>query len=444
MTDRLRALFQRKFVRDTLILQIGKVGITALTFLSSVLVWRLLGAEQYGVWALAQSFFTIVQALNLTGITLSTATQLPIAVGAKDQPEILNLLAVYVRVAVIWALALLLLLIVAGAPMARLIYSGDGRIGILAAGLALTVLPDLLYSLIITALQSQRSMQALAVLQNINQLVLLVCIVVALLLNPLPESLVVARIVYSVLTLLLALGFYARLRKTYAVPYPTFGAVYRRALRISPRPYLGFGFLNAVDKQIANLYTELPLQLVGVFAGKAAAGYLELAFKALTIPAVFTSAVFDNLQAVVPQAVGRGDFSGLRQNFKRVLRVMVIGAMIFYALFALAVPLIVPILFGAEAVPAVPVIMALAIFGGVTMVGGLFGPLYRALDLMRPAIIIKAICLAGVMLPGYFFMSQTRLDEQPGAVAGAWLMNGLFLLSTLLTAWVTLRALNQK
>ncbi len=444
MTERLRALFQSKFVRDTLVLQIGKVGITALTFLSSVLVWRLLGAEQYGVWALAQSFFAIVQTLNLTGITLSTSTQLPIAVGAKDQQEILNLLAVYVRVAVIWALALLLLLVVAGAPMARLIYGGDGRIGILAAGLALTVLPDLLYNLIITTLQSQRSMRALAVLQNINQLVLLVCIVVALLLKPLPESLVVARIVYSVLTLVLALGFYARLRKSYPVPYPTFGAIYRRALHISPRPYLGFGFLNAIDKHIANLYTELPLQLVGVFAGKMAAGYLELAFKALTIPSVFTSAVFDNMQAVVPQAVGRGDFSGLRQNFGRVLRVMVIGAVVFYALFALIVPLIVPILFGAEAVPAVPVIMALAIFGGVTMVGGLFGPLYRVLDLMRPAIIIKAVCLAGVMLPGYLFVSQTALDEQPGALVGAWLMNGLFLLSTLLTAWVTLRALNQK
>lgn len=444
MTDRLAALFKRKFVRDTLALQIGKVGITALTFLSSVLVWRWLGAEQYGVWALAQSFFAICLAFNLTGITSSTSTLLPKAVGAKDEQEILNLLAVYVKIAVIWALGLSLILIVAGTPISRFIYSGDGRVGVLAAGLALTVLPDMLYNLMITTLQSQRSMRALALLQNINQFALLVCTVIALLISPTPENLVMARIVYSVLTMLLALGFYARSRASYAVPYPTFGAIYQRALHISPRPYLGFGFLNAVDKQIANLYTELPVQLVGIFVGKVAAGYLELAFKALTLPSILTSAVFDNMQAVVPQAVGRGDFSGLRHNFGRVMRVMLIGAVVFYALFALVVPLIVPVLFGTEATPAVPVIITLTVYGGVTMVGGLFGPLYRALSLMRPAITIKAISLIGVMLPGYLLLRQAMPDEQAGALAGAWLMNGLFVLSTLLTAWITLRVLSRK
>jgi O-antigen/teichoic acid export membrane protein len=444
MTDRLAALLRRKFVRDTLALQIGKVGITALTFLSSVLVWRLLGAEQYGVWALAQSFFTISQSLNLTGLVTSVGTQLPMAVGARDPQEILNLLAVYIKVAVIWALGLLAFLVVAGAPIARLVYADDGRVGVLAAGLALTILPDMIYNLILTTLQSQRSMRTLAVLQNINQLVLLVCTVVALLVSPLPESLVIGRIVYSALTMLLALAVYAGLRNSYAVPYPAFSAVYRRALRISPRPYIGFGFLNAVDKHIANLYTELPLQLVGIYAGKTAAGYLELAFKALTLPSLFTSAVFDNMQAVVPQAVGRRDFAGLRRNFGRVLRVMILGAVVFYAGFALVVPSIVPILFGAEATPAIPVIMALAVFGGVTMVGGLFGPLYRALNLMRPAVAIKALCMIVIMLPGYWLMRQAAPAEQPGALAGAWLMNGLFWLSTLLTAWITLRALNRR
>jgi len=82
--DRLRAFFNRKFVRDTLILQVGKVGMTASTFLSALLVARLMGAADYGIWALAQSVLSIAQTFNLTGLNTSLSTQLPMAVGAKD------------------------------------------------------------------------------------------------------------------------------------------------------------------------------------------------------------------------------------------------------------------------------------------------------------------------------------------------------------------------
>ncbi|MBI1282349.1 MAG: oligosaccharide flippase family protein [Anaerolineaceae bacterium] len=461
MIERLRTFFRRKFIRDTLILQIGKVGITIFTFLSAFLVARLMGARDYGIWALAQSVLSIAQAFNLTGLNTSISTQLPMAVGAKDEHEILNLLAVFVKVALFWGIGVTVVLLLVGPLLTGIAYNGDTHIGVLAAFLSLTVLPDMLYGLITTTFQSQRAMRQLVILTNLNQFVLLMSTLVALVINPTPESMVISRITYSTSTFILALWFYQRNRHTYAVPYPSFSAIVQRIRVVAARPYLGFGFLNAVDKNIANLYTEVPLQIVGIFAGKTAAGYLELGFKALTIPATFASALFDNIQAVVPQAIGRRDYVQLRRNFLRVLTALGVVAVIFYVLFALAVPILVPLIFSRQWIPAIPVVASLAVYGIVGTVGGILGPLYRGLNLMRPIIVIKVVTLGVVLLPGLLILQRTetlqsvwimvqnitpsiKLEAQSGAVLGAWIVNGLLLISALLTAFVALPALNRE
>ncbi len=459
--DRLRAFLNRKFVRDTLILQVGKVGLTLFTFLSALLVARLMGAGDYGIWALAQSVLSIAQAFNLTGLNTSISTQLPMAVGAKDEPEILNLLAVFVKVALIWGLGITSVLMLVGPLLTGLAYKGDTHIGLLAAFLSLTVLPDMIYGLITTTLQSQRAMRRLVILTNLNQLVLLICTLVALVISATPESMVISRVTYSTLTLFMALWFYQHYRNEYTVPYPPVSSVIRQIGRVATRPYLGFGFLNAVDKNIANLYTEIPLQIVGIYAGKTAAGYLELGFKALTIPATFASALFDNIQAVVPQAIGRGDFVQLRRNFLRVLTALALGAIAFYALFVVFVPLIIPLIFSRQWIPAIPVVTTLAVYGVVLTVGGIFGPLYRGLRLMRPIIMIKVLTLVAILVPGLLILQQNAslgsiwnllnnispiiaIQSQSGAVIGAWIVNGLLFISALLTAFVALPALRRK
>ncbi len=455
----LRSLFRNKFVRDTLALQIGKIGVTASTLLAALLVARLLGVQAYGVWALAQSLFSIAQVFDLSGITTSTSTTLPMAVGAKDEKRILDLLAVYVKVMAVWAVILVVGLVIAGPGIAAASY-GDSRAGVLAAALALAVLPDALYNLVITTLQGQRAMTLLAAFQNINQFTLLVCTAGALAISPTPEGMVGARLVYSVTTMTMALWLYERQRRRYEVPYPAMGQVARRALRISPRPFLGFGLMNALDKKVANLYTEIPLQLVGIYAGTAAAGYLEVGFKALSIPALLSSALFDNLQAVVPQAVGRGEYARLRHDLLRIVVGMATASAVFYSIFALLVPVFVPMLFGADWAVAVPVVVTLAVYGAVTMVGGIFGPLYRALNLMRPILAIKVGALL-VIVPGLWLLMQISaveaawqvngllaptiaLLEQNGAVVGAWIVNGLMIVSVGLTVVVSLSALRKR
>ncbi len=441
MKERIQRLFRRKFVQDTLALQVGKAITTAISILSSVLVIRLMEPSAFGVWALVQSFFVIWQTPNLTGVGPSTSTRLAIAIGARNDYEVLNNMAFYVKVSFAWTVLSTAAMAVFGPSIAAAAYEDGARIGVLALIYSLNLLPDAIYGLVIIALQARRSMRVVALLQNLNSLTLAVCYVGALLISPTAESLVIARLVYAAATMLMALAFYERLRERDTVAYPPMRAVIVRARGVPVRPYWRFGVANALDKNLTSLFMEVPMQIVGIVSGNTAAGYLEAILKGINIVYQLTTAVFENMQAVIPQAVGRGDYRGLWRNFRRALVVLMVGAVGFYTVFALGALLfgdkLISLVYGEQWLPVVPLMPVMAVYGAVATVGGVFGPLYRALRLMRQAIVVKIITLVGVFLPGVW------LVQQAGALGGGWLVNILFGLSVLLTAAVTLPKLKQ-
>ena len=314
---------------------------------------------------------------------------------------------------------------------------GNTQVGTLAAYLSLILLFDPIYNLTLTAFRSRRSMRIVGLLQNMNQLVLTAALVTAALLNPTPAAQVVARIIYSIVTMGIALMFYQRLRTRDKVPYPSVGAIARRALTVSYRPYWRFGLENALDKNVAGLFFQIPLQLVGILAGPVAASYIQLGLRSINKTGVLTSAIFENMQSVVPQAVGRGDFARLQVNFMRVLVVLALGGLVVYGSFVLFAPLLVVPIFGEEWIPILPLLPSLAVFGMTNTIGGVFGPLYRALDLMRAALMVKVGSLV-VMIPAGIWLIQ-----QTGVLGGVWMINGMLVLSVVLTAAVTLPVLRR-
>lgn len=451
----LRRLLQRKFVQDTLVLQVSRVGVTLLGLVAWVIVPVALGSEQYGIWVLVQSVLTTWQTLDFTGITVSMGTLLATAVGAGDTDEILDLLSVYVKAALAWAILTIVVLMLAGPVVAQILYrntvmtrittnpfmytfAAPGEIGTMAGLLALTLLFDPLYALVLLAFRSRRQMHTLAVIQNVNQVVLTACLVVAALTNPTPLALITARLVYSVVTLVMVLVVYQRLRSRGNVPFPSIGAVVARVRTAPYRRHWRFGAANALDKNLADLSLQIPIQMTGILAGSAAVGHLQLALRGIQQTGLFTSAIFDNMQAVIPQAVGRGDYARLWRNFSRVLVVLTLGGILFYGAVALFAPLLIVPLFGEEWLPVLPLIAVLGVYGFVTTTGGIFGPLYRAFHLMRAAILAKVAALAIILPLGAAFVFYG------GALGGAWAINGMYILSVGFTALVTLPELRRR
>lgn len=440
---RTRQFFRSKFVQDTLVLQVSKIALTLLGLVSTVLVTRLLGAELYGIYALSDSFYNVWRTLDLTGVSTSTSTRLGIAIGAGDEREVENLMAFYVQISMMTTVGLALLLALFGSPVAAWV-QGNASIGVMAALLALTGPGDAFYSLVIIALQSRRSFRALALLQNANQFVLTASMITAVLINPTPMSLIFARLFYSYSTMILALIAYARMRRQGEVTLPPMRSVIARAPHLSPRPYWRFGVANALDKNVSNLYVEIPRQITGIIGGDRAVAYFSLAVRGLAQASLLTSAIFDNMQAVVPQMVGRGDFARLWRNFVRVLGVLALGGVIFYGLLALFTPFVIAPLFGDEWTPVIPVLLPLTIYGAITMVGGIFGPLYRAFGMMRAALSVKLVALALALPLGIFLMMSAGSSETGIAVGGAWTINLEYILSIGLTMAIMLPVLRRK
>lgn len=436
MIERLRRFLARKFVKDTITLQIGKAGVLALSLVGAVIVPRLMQPEAYGRLQLVLSLYALWQVLNLTGIIPSAHTRLAEATGMGDTAALMRFMGFFLRMTLIYsALSTGVLWLVATfTPLADVLYGGSSEIIMLAVLLSVTQPSELLFNLFVITFSSRRQMRAVAALQMLNQFVLTTTTIAAVVISQTPGAVIASRLVYSFVTLIIATFYYQRTRGD----YPAVGDVVRAVGARSTRADLQFGFANALDKNLATVFTRLPVQITGVLVGEAAAGYVGLALSTTQQQNFFTASILDNLRAVIPQAVGRGDYTRLWHNFSRVLATLLLAVIVFYGLYALASPVLVPLLFGDEWRPAVPLVQIMAIFGAVSTLGGVFGPLYRVFNYMRGALVIKVVSLAVSVPLGVWLIGQW------GAAGGAWMMTLMYLTSVPLTVWLTLPELRRR
>ncbi|MDX2162341.1 MAG: oligosaccharide flippase family protein [bacterium] len=460
---RARRLLSRRFVQDTLILQLSKALNTALSAAGVLILWRLMPPEQFGIFALAESLLALWAQLDFTGAGQAMYTRLGVALGGRDAQTALDVMAAYVRIGMTISIGIAVLVIVFGVPTAQFV-QGSAQVGRLAGGLAVAWVLEVLYQFVMSAFGAARQMRTISALALVNQVVLTGCVIGALLIAPTPELLVAGRVLYAVITLALALYLYRRIRERAGLP--ALKAVARRIPSVRLAGYWRFGVANAIDKNAGSLFVQIPTQVAGIIGGAAAAGYLNLALRGIANAGILTAAIFENVEAVIPQAVGRGDFALLRRNLWRVIAVLGVGGISVFGGLVIVAPYLIPPILGAEWTPAVAPLSVLAFYGALAAVGGIFGPLYRAFNRMRSALIAKGIALA-VMIPlalaavsradDTALMGVPRLNAFIGAVRladpfaavdasviGAWLITLAFAISISLTAAVMFTVLRSQ
>lgn len=426
----LRAFLRSRFVRDTITLQIGKTTLVGINVVASVILLRGLGPEGFGTWALVLNIFNLLLTLNLTGLGLSTLTRLSESISANDYAETRNLLGFFVQMSLLVAVVSCGVAFAAAPAFAELSF-GNAHIGELARLYALVLFLLPVYQLMLLVLQSARSMRAYAILENGSVLLDALLTVGAVLIGAGVEGVVAAYLLSALVKAAGSLYAYRWLQRRRPARFPPVSEITHTARTISPRRYWGFGVRLAIDKNIANLFIQLPQTFVGAWHGEAAAGFLKLALSGLARPSMIFSGILANLGARIPADVGRADYARLRTNMRKVVIWVVPLSVGLFGAFALAAPLVVPILIGEEYIPVIPLIAVLSVYGALTGIGGIFGPLYRALRLMRAIIAVKVATLLLAALPGLWLMSQF------GALGGAWAINLIFALSVGLTAAVT-------
>lgn len=464
LIQRAQAVLRHKFVQDVIALQIGRFGAVGAGLLSTLVVTRVVGPAGYGIYGLANSIFSLFGLLNLSGAGQSTATKLPKAIAVGDASTALDVMAYHMQASLLLTGTIALVMLLLAPPYAAAT-QGDAYIGWLAAVLAFTGPMDATVSLVTASLQSKRQMRALASLQTGSQVILSIAMISFVLISPTPEALIGARLTHSLAALAVSAILYSRLRKQGEITLPGLRTVLARALTVSPRPFWRFGVANAFDRNLANMMTQLPLQFVGMIGGPQAAGYLGLGLRGYAQVAVFTSALFDAMQAVIPRAVAKGEYGRLWGALWQAALALAGGSLLIYGAMALLAPAIIPALFGSEWIPAIPAIIVLAYYGGLTTVGGIFGPVYRALGFMRTAISAKLLAMALTLPLGYLLLlgyARPPLEAFGGldallpvsllgmsqasaaAAAGGLIVNVIYTISVGITATAALREVRRR
>jgi len=396
-----KKLLQHKFIRGVAVLQTGSFATGVIQALAGVFVARWLQPELFGVYALAFSLASLISIFVGAGIQDAVAqdamtTVLSEAYAKKDTGEIKNALAFLVKITLfIGALALVG---VAIAPFAAKGLYGSYKIGIYAGVIILAVASSSFFFSFSTLI--------LRVLYRIKELMLLTL------------SDQIARYGLSVLLVLLGFGVaggaaghflgaivvffvsffvWRSLRKQYDF-LPPLWKLLSQARKTSIKKYLRFSAWIALDKNIASLFSILPVLLTGIFVVSSEVAFFKLAFAYINIAMSLLGPVSVLLNVEFPK-IKVTDSSKLAKSFVKVsLYSLGLSAVLTAAALVVA-PFAFKFFYGENFMPSVKYVYGLFVYGALLGIGVGLGPMWRALDKVKISILINSITLgAGIPL----------------------------------------------
>lgn len=432
------AIFRRKLVRDTLILQLSRSLGAVLGLVTMIVVIRTLGLHEYGRWALVLAMTETWALLNLSGITLSVQTRLGVALGGDaDRNEIADLLLQYLIFVLVWAVFSFGILSLIAPSLSHLLYEDD-TIGIWSAWLSLRILGNSVYQLVLISIRNHRLMGWVSLLHFLNQLILLAIVAVALSGKAALSSMVYARVVHAWLMMIIAVGIILRFREQKMPKLPSIRELISRIPHVNVFRDWRYGVMNSIDKNMGTLYVKLAVQWVGAVGGELVVAPLNFALNVTERLMFLTTGLFENMSAVIPRLIGTKEYARLWNTLKKVQLTLLGGSVLLNACLYFLFPIIVPLFYGEEMVSAVPLLRWLLINATIITITGVLGPLYRAQRQVRLAAFAKLIALGIASLFAYFLIGEF------GALGGVFYIILLYAISGALTARFALAELRRR
>jgi len=432
INEKLLALFKIKFVKDTLFLQAGTVVTMGANFITSVVLARILQPERYGIYALVFSLYGLIGLFGNVGVGPATVTRLAEAYAKRDEEEITNLLAFFVKMSAIMATFIFIVGFSLSPYLAARMY-GSPEIGHMARLLFLMAPLGIMYGLVTTILQSVRMMQQLTILESFMTILTSVFVIGFVLLGLGVSGIVYGRVLATALSSVIGLLIYHKLRWQLGSALPSLRKALKRVWQVGIKEYFGLGFLIAVDKNLGKLADLIPILLLGMFAEPEEVSYFKIAVGAIGLPLVLLGAISRNLAAKLPETKGKGNIKEFRNSFLKVSMYSGLISMGCTFAFVLIAPYLVRYLYGIEYLPAVKLMYILAVSSALLGFGVGIGPLFRTAQRMDLPIKINLMSLAVLTLIGAI------LIKNMGGTGAAIYRSSWYILATALPSLVAVQ-----
>jgi O-antigen/teichoic acid export membrane protein len=429
-TRRLASLFGglggSQFGAQLLKLQVGSLGLTALSFLASVTLARTLGPALYGTYTLVMTAGTTIGLLRRLGQDYAATTQLSEGHGVGDRRKVRDALVFYVFMSVATSVVVL--------PPAMLLAPWIGSWFSEGTDVALPLQLYLVQGCwavvpgwTVIALQASRRMGQLVALENASSLATAI----------LPAGLALAgfgllgvftgQVIASLIAVGIGFVLYRRLVADDAL-FPTIGELLRGIVHpnLPLWPSTRFGLSIAFDKNLVSLYNLAPILLLARFVPEDEVGQLRVALSYMAIPAVLLTPISRLLMVDLPRLRVTAP-EQVRPAFVR-LTLLGAGASAILALaFAALAWFAIPLLYGAAYGSAPPLTLALLLDAATLGLGIAAGPIFRTYD--RTDLPIRSsIAILLIGLPTTYLLAGVA-----GPLGAALAYGGMILASRLVS-----------
>ena len=390
-------------MRDVLTIQAGSMSFMAAGFIASIVFARVLGADQYGLYAVTLAFAgTVTQFLNI-GQGQSLYVFFSEAYAKKDRRAMAAVIKNFLWIA--GANVILLGVLTALIPTLGTWLYGPSEIGKLAQLLCLFQITDLWNSANLILMQSVRRVRLKVMLEQGQNLSYLALAVILLFAGYGVKGIFIAQLSVSVCFLFISIVALKDTAKKYVLP----GV--REVLRIPWREseqYFVQGLVITLDKSIGNFFPQGLFFIFSLFVSQATVGITKIAVTLAMIPknillpqaGDLSVTAFAKLKSQGREAVRKGAEKLISHAFA-FQTFMTFGAIIGF-------PIIIHFFYGPEYAKAIPVsivLLLIMLLQSFCIANSPILRLYRKMHLSIIAGILSWTLMITVMVTTIRFLS---------------------------------------
>lgn len=359
---KVRSVRSSAFVRDSFFLQIGAGVSMVANLVTSVALFRILGADRTGQFFEAVNLFTLLYFLGNVGISQVVVVRISEALGrgGVGVPEAIGL---FVRAHGTY-LVVMGVVGAAASPFLGVAFHMGLDVGTWASVLCVSSIASLPFYTVQCVLQGTRRMRLLAEMENLKEItrafLVLVC---AVSLNR-PEGAVLGEALSTVFSSVFAWAAYRKAQGEPGAPLPAVRDVLRAAKATGwadVRPVVRTSFFLAIQKNLMALVpTVIPRLMLSYFGNSRDVAFLNLAQNLVRLPLLALQGVSRTIVPLIGKLRGEGQTRVLKKTLTRIMLASGGAVTLASVVWALALTRVIPALYTEAALPAVPLVPWLA------------------------------------------------------------------------------------
>lgn len=406
LKEKIEYFRQHKFVQDTAVLQAGSIAGNVIQAATGVVVARVLQPELFGVYALAMSLAAFASIFLSAGAQDAVTTILGETYTRGDRAKTRDAIAFLVKVVIATAVIAVSFALLSPYISERLYQ--NRLIGVYAAAvIGAYIVSSTFFSLTTMVLQVVGRIRHMMFLELSDQAGRSIIAMLAVLVGFGAAGAAVGHLVGALAVGAISFVIWERLKSRYPL-IPSVRTVLGHVRHVSFRKYLGFSFWVALDRNIAMLFTTLPVLITGLFVSVTDVTFFRLGLGFMNLALVLMGPISKLLNVEFPRMKIQ-DAPKLRRNFIKVSLYSVGLSTVLAFGAAVTAPLAFKILYGESFLPSIKYVLALVPYGALFGIGVGLGPMWRAINKVKVSIVINILVLGTGVPLGMFLIKQFGL-----------------------------------